>query len=212
MEPKENPPYRDKNPSRSRIAQSPSIYWLRREGSRILKNLQAFVSFGESIRKGRGGMKMKSMWKGIQSRMGYSDQEMEIFKSDPRNAGVLAKAPEFMKKSIVAEVVEAHGCISGHKVGERFHLDGAGNLISALCPQRMCIHAVSSLQHHVFAMSEMLFADVDPNQMKFRRTGCFDVGLECGGWGRVIMEVRMEEKNDRSNRIRPGAVETGHSE
>jgi len=139
---------------------------------------------------------MKNMWKGIQSRMGYSDQEMELFKSDPRNAAILAKAPELMKKTIVAEVMEAHGCISGHKVGDKFHLDGAGNLISALCPEKMCIYAVSCLQHLVFTMGEMLWADVDPNQIKFKRTGCFDVGLECGGWGRIVMEVRMEERNE----------------
>jgi uncharacterized repeat protein (TIGR04076 family) len=127
--------------------------------------------------------------------MGYTDRETGLFKSDPRNAKVLAKAPELKHKTIVAEVMESHGCISGHKVGDRFHLDGAGNLISGLCPEKMCIYAVSCLQHIVFTMGEMVCADLDPNEMKFKRTGCFDVGLECGGWGRIVMEVRMENKD-----------------
>jgi len=137
----------------------------------------------------------KDVWKSVQNRMGYTDAEMEIFGIDSRNVMVLAKAPGLKKKTIIAEVVESHGCISGHRVGDRFHLDGAGNLISALCPERMCIYAVNCLHHIVFTMGELWCADVDPNKIKFKRTGCFDVGLQCGGWGRVVFEVRMDEPN-----------------
>jgi uncharacterized repeat protein (TIGR04076 family) len=139
------------------------------------------------------------MWKVVQRRLGYTDQEMELFKSDPRNVEILMKAPELMNKTIVAEVMESHGCISQHKVGDRFHLDGAGNLISALCPEKMCIYAISCLKHVVFAMGEMLCAGVDPNELRFKRTGCFDVGLECGGWGRVVMEVRIEDRKKQAH-------------
>lgn len=136
-----------------------------------------------------------TIWKKFQKRMGYSDQEMEQFRSEPRNAAVLANASEIKKKTIIVEVIEAHGCISGHKVGDRFILDGAGNLLSALCPERMCIYAISCLQHIVFSMGEMICADRDANTIKFKRTGCFDVGLECGGWGRVVMDVRMVDRD-----------------
>jgi hypothetical protein len=33
------------------------------------------------------------------------------------------------------------------------------------------------------------------DQMRFKRAACFDVGLECGGWGRIVMEIRVEERN-----------------
>ncbi len=59
----------------------------------------------------------------------------------------------------------------------------------------MCIYAVSALKHTVFAAGELLCAGIDANEMKFRRTGCFDVGVECGGWGRIVMEVRTEDRN-----------------
>jgi hypothetical protein len=32
----------------------------------------------------------------------------------------------------------------------------------------------------------------DPNEVMFTRTGCYDVGPACGGWGRVIVEMRAE--------------------
>jgi hypothetical protein len=44
------------------------------------------------------------------------------------------------------------------------------------------------------AVSEMIYAGVDPNTIRFKRTGCFDVGLDCGGWGRVTLEMRVKDR------------------
>jgi hypothetical protein len=30
--------------------------------------------------------------------------------------------------------------------------------------------------------------------MRFKRTGCFDVGVKCGGWGRIVMEIKVEDR------------------
>jgi len=136
------------------------------------------------------------LWEVVKKHLGYTDSEMEIFTRDPRNADVLAKAPELMNKTIVAEVVASHGCNSQHAVGDKFYLDGAGNLISKLCPKRMCIYAVSALKHAVFAANELLYAGLDPNEMRFKRTGCFDVGVECGGWGRIVLEVSVQDRKE----------------
>ena len=45
----------------------------------------------------------------------------------------------------------------------------------------------------IFAISEMLHATVDPNAMRFKRTNCFDVGLQCGGWGRIVPELSVQD-------------------
>ena len=44
------------------------------------------------------------------------------------------------------------------------------------------------------SLREMIYAGVDPNGMRFKRTGCFDVGLECGGWGRIVLELQVEDR------------------
>ena len=134
----------------------------------------------------------KEMWQFFQNHLGYSDEEMKLFQENPRNEEILAQAPAIMNKTIIAEVVESHGCNSQHKVGDKFYLDGAGNLISSRCPKRMCIFMVSSLGALVFGAHELIYAGVDPNEMRFKRTGCFDVGAVCGGWGHVVVEVRAE--------------------
>ena len=136
----------------------------------------------------------EQVWTLMQHRLGYSEEELSQFRADPRNEEVLAKAPDLTAKTIVAEVVHSHGCNSQHKVGEKFYMDGAGNLISKLCPNRMCVYAVGSLRPLVFAANELLYAGVDPNKMIFKRCSCFDVGLQCGGWGRVVMEISVTDR------------------
>jgi uncharacterized repeat protein (TIGR04076 family) len=97
-----------------------------------------------------------------------------------------------MERTIIAEVVEAGGCNSQHKKGDRFIFDGAGNLLTARNPERICMGALYPLGPLVYAVSELHYAGADPNALRFNRTHCFDVGVKCGGWGRVIMKVRVE--------------------
>jgi uncharacterized repeat protein (TIGR04076 family) len=134
----------------------------------------------------------EATWQFFQQHLGYSDEEMALFRANPRNADVLAKGPALISKTIVAEVVESHGCNSQHKVGDRFLFDGAGNLLTAKNPGRICMGALYPLGPLVYAVSELHYAGADPGSLRFNRTGCFDVGVRCGGWGRVVMEVRVE--------------------
>ncbi|MHA2105838.1 MAG: hypothetical protein ACW981_20615 [Candidatus Hodarchaeales archaeon] len=136
-------------------------------------------------------------WKFYQTHLGYTDDEMKMFKENTRNEEVITKAPELMNKTLIAEVVEAHGCNSQHKVGDKFIFDGAGNLITRLCPKRSCVYALSSLSMGIFASNELFYAGVDPNKMRFKRVGCFDVGVKCGGWGRIIMELQVEDRQKK---------------
>jgi uncharacterized repeat protein (TIGR04076 family) len=140
-------------------------------------------------------MKMdERIWKTVQQRLGYDDEEMKEFKENPRNTDVLAKASALMSKTIVAKVVESHGCNSQHKVGDQFYFDGAGNLITKLCPKKICIYALSSIAGLIFTSNELFYAGIDPNEMRFRRAGCFDVGVQCGGWGHIVMELGVEDR------------------
>lgn len=136
----------------------------------------------------------ETAWGFFQNHLGYTDEEMKKFKEDPKNEKILSKSAELMNKTIVVEVVESHACNSRHKVGDKFYLDGAGNFISKLCPKRMCAFALSSFGGTVFGMHELFYAGVEPNTMLFKRFGCKDVGVQCGGWGKIVMEIRMEER------------------
>jgi len=136
----------------------------------------------------------KETWKFVQNHLGYTDEEMKKFRENPRNEDIFSKAPALMNKTIVAEVVESHGCNSQHRVGDKFYFDGAGNLITKLCPKRICVYALSSIAPLIFTSNELFYAGADPNEMRFKRTGCFDVGVQCGGWGHIVMELKVEDR------------------
>jgi uncharacterized repeat protein (TIGR04076 family) len=134
------------------------------------------------------------MWQAMQSYLGYTNDELKVFRENPRNKDVLAAAPGLMNKTIVIEVVESHGCNSLHKVGDKLYFDGAGNLLTTRCPKKICIYALSAATSMIFAANELFYAGVDPNEMRFKRAGCFDVGVQCGGWGRIVLECSVQER------------------
>ncbi len=133
-------------------------------------------------------------YKFMKKRLGYTNEEMKKFRPSPRNEDIISKAPEFLKKTIIAEVIDSHGCNSQHRVGDKFYFDGAGNLLTKLCPNRICVYALNAITPQLFTANELLYAGVDPNEMRFKRAACFDVGLECGGWGRIAMEIKVEDR------------------
>jgi uncharacterized repeat protein (TIGR04076 family) len=130
----------------------------------------------------------------IQRRFGYSDEELHRFLSNPRNMELVSRRQEFEKTKFVLEVVESKGCNSNHKVGDKFYFDFAGNILTELCPPRICGYSLSSAMMMIYTANEMLYAGVDPNEIRFKRASCFDVGIECGGWGRIVLELQIEKQ------------------
>ena len=49
------------------------------------------------------------IWKFMQQHLGYTDEELELFKKNPKNMDIMSKAPGLMEKTIVARVVASHG-------------------------------------------------------------------------------------------------------
>jgi uncharacterized repeat protein (TIGR04076 family) len=132
--------------------------------------------------------------KAIQNHLGYNNQEMRTFSDNPRNLDVLSKVPELLNKTIIIDIIEAHGCNSQHKVGDKFYFDGAGNLLTKYNPRKICIFALGAVDHLFFAAHELWYAGIDPSEMRFKRAACGDVGLKCGGWGRILMEISISDR------------------
>jgi hypothetical protein len=59
----------------------------------------------------------------MKTHLGYTDEEMKVFRENPRNEDVIAKAPFLLNMTIVLEVVESHGCNSQHKVGDNSYAE-----------------------------------------------------------------------------------------
>ncbi|MFX1295868.1 MAG: hypothetical protein ACFFD2_13575 [Promethearchaeota archaeon] len=38
------------------------------------------------------------------------------------------------------------------------------------------------------------------NEMQIKKVGCLNVGLKCGGWARIIIEIKIVDRNTIKNK------------
>lgn len=126
-------------------------------------------------------------------RVGYTQSEIERFhEGDHRIRQVMRLAEAASKYSILAEVISARHCNSGHVAGQKFLLDIDGNFITKLCPKRMCVYLISQLTIPVALINERLSEALEPNDFHFMRyIRCPDAGVECYGYGEVMLKVQV---------------------
>jgi uncharacterized repeat protein (TIGR04076 family) len=126
-------------------------------------------------------------------RVGYTDAQMEqIPEGDPRLRQISKLTRAAARYSIEARVVSARHCNSGYQVGDRFILDVDGNFVTKLCPPRMCVYLMAQMPVPVALINERLSEGLDPNQFHFMsHVRCPDAGVECGGYGEVMVEVKV---------------------
>jgi len=136
----------------------------------------------------------EQMWQLMKHRLGYTDAEYEKFRAEARNEDVLRVGADMAQKTIVFEVIESSGCNSGHAVGTRIFFSGDGNLLTKLAPSKVCAYLLPIMGQAIFAIQELWYAGADPNALRFKRAGCFDVGVQCGGWGHVVLEASVVDR------------------
>jgi uncharacterized repeat protein (TIGR04076 family) len=129
----------------------------------------------------------------FQEMLGYSDEEFATWKAVPRNQRLAESLPEIAKYRMVVEVIKSHGCVMGHKPGDKFYFAGNGALLCSEGPSHICAGALAPLMNYAWRIVDKVGAGLDPMKFTFNRVGCIDVGLENGGWGEILMEVRVEK-------------------
>jgi len=125
--------------------------------------------------------------------LGYSDDEWETWKAEPRNMRMAERMPDFMKYRVVVEVLESRGCAMQHKPGDKFYFNASGALLCKKGPSHICAGALSPVLPFVWMVLDKIGAGLDPTKFSFNRIRCVDVGLENGGWGEILMEARVEK-------------------
>ena len=141
-------------------------------------------------------MEPEEILKRLQKHMGYTDEEMEIFKADPQKMKMVTETPGFVKSRVIIEVIESQGCHAQHKVGDRFVMTPGGQLIAEECPKRMCISALAPVSHILPAIYDRLISKSDPDFERSTVVQCTDIGLDKGGWGKILMKVYLEKNPD----------------
>jgi hypothetical protein len=130
---------------------------------------------------------------GFGRRVGYSAEEARMFREKGHRTRHVKRLTEAAPLyTIVAEVVRARHCNSGHAAGQKIVMDVDGNLITKRCPKRVCIYLASQLAIPVALINERLSEGCSPDDFHFmRHVRCPDVGVECLGYGEVMVRVRV---------------------
>jgi len=140
-------------------------------------------------------MEKERIAKMIQKRLGLEDKEFQAIKDSPKFQRLFDNIHKGSRYKLVAEIVESKGCHSGHVKGQKIFFDSAANLLTHEAPERVCAFLMPHLTVMINAFFENIMNGRDPNEVMFNRTGCYDVGPACGGWGRVIVEMRAEPRS-----------------
>ena len=139
-------------------------------------------------------MENEQIPKMIQKRLSLEDKEFQAIKDSPKFQRLFDNILTGSRYRLVAEIVESKGCHSGHAKGQKLFFDSAGNLLTREAPERVCAFLMPNLTVLINAFFENLLNGRDPNEVMFNRTGCYDVGPACGGWGHVIVEMHAEPR------------------
>ena len=137
------------------------------------------------------------LWAALQRHMGYTDEQMEKFRADPMRVKMVRDTPQFNTHRIIAEVIHSENCHAQHKVGDKLIMNGNGQFLTELCPPKICVWAAAALGAPVNVIFDRFVSQLDPNDMLFNVVQCGDIGLECGGWGKILMKVRDEGPEER---------------
>ncbi len=132
------------------------------------------------------------LWRRFQKHMGYTDEQMRVFRSDPLKVKMVTESPAFVRSRIIAEVVESHNCHAGHTVGQKIVMNGNGQIVTRECPEKMCLFAVAALEGAVNGIYERFIDHADPEYTRSTIVQCSDVGIDKGGWGKILMKVYAE--------------------
>lgn len=138
--------------------------------------------------------KIERRWKRYQEVQNYSDEELAIFRSNPKNVKAMEQAPKFITHRIIVEVVEAQNCLGGHKAGDKIAImTGNALLITEEMPKHVCAFGLAAAVPRIYAIWERFYEDLDPNGMLHEFLHCPDVGCRKGGAGEIIMRIYAEE-------------------
>ena len=135
-------------------------------------------------------------WGKFQRNNRYTDEELEIFKSDPRRANAAKKmfSREVAGKYLVIEVVRSHGCTARMKPGDRLVFRALG-VLDTEKSSPWCAHAMGEIPGFANMVQDRYVSGLDPNDMVYNHFSCMDVGPECG-WGQVVMKVYVADESD----------------
>ncbi len=134
--------------------------------------------------------KMAVLKKGIQQLTGFDNREMAVFMAQPRTGKILSRMEAASRVSVLFEVSESKGCVAGHKPGDTYLFPKGGALDLAESTGHLCPFLMPPMTRIMWLVQERVWEGLDPLPL-YAVGHCDDVGLDCDGWGRVVIKARI---------------------
>jgi len=137
---------------------------------------------------------MSKISKEKQEQYGYTDEQAKSLSEG--QAKLVEEIDGVLNYRIIAEVVKSENCVAGHNVGDKFVLNGAGQLLPHECTNKdcLCLFAVGKLTHAAAIVYDRIMSGLDPTSGSvFGVMRCEDVGVENGGWGEIVMNISVKK-------------------
>ena len=146
-------------------------------------------------------IKIEKRWQKAQKTLGFTDDEMALFRSNPKNVKAMEESPHFATHIMAIEVTEAKNCSAGYQPGDTFYVDTEGCLIKDKSPDRICVGALWAFKPLVDRMWEAFFHNT--TEVLHDTVRCPDVGIHHGGTGEVTMKIRAipRKKSDSKEKV-----------
>ena len=122
--------------------------------------------------------------------IGITDEDLD--RISPGIQRFLSGISQLGQYKIIAEVIDSKYCAAGVKPGDKIVI--RGNTVSApesTCP--LCIGLLGPLMPRAYEMMVRLAEGLDPDEMIFKYSECFDTGLDHGGLGKVHFKLYTEK-------------------
>jgi len=133
---------------------------------------------------------------GMKKFIGFTDAD--ILKTTPRQHKSWKAQYKLNEWFIVAELVEVHNCGARGKVGDRYVIQSATSLVPEECTVRfLCTGAILPIAPLGAILYERLAEGLDPRDFAANEYAwCQDTGIECGGYGRILMKMSMQHVSE----------------
>jgi hypothetical protein len=132
----------------------------------------------------------------VKGATGITDQELTLL--NPGLEKLFTQVPKTLQLQIVAEVTKSERCFAQVKIGDKLVFDPFLNVQKSTGP--MCPKALLPVLMQINALWEAGAEWAEsgretPPEIVFRNVRCLDPGLENGGIGGVIYNIKFESLN-----------------
>ncbi len=139
--------------------------------------------------------KLEKRWRKLQGVLGYTDEELEIYRSQPKKVKAMQEGGKFATHKMVIDIIHAENCAMGYKAGDKFTVDGGGALIVEECPPKLCVGAIYAFKKLTDRMWQAFYDG--KSEVLHDTVHCPDVGLREGGWGMITMRIRAVGRDEK---------------